>query len=50
MSITEPLHDPVPLLKDLIRQRSVTPAEEGVLDVLAAALEPLGFDITRLTF
>ena len=50
MSNTEPLHDPVPLLKDLIRRRSVTPAEEGVLDVLAAALEPLGFDITRLTF
>jgi succinyl-diaminopimelate desuccinylase len=42
--------DPVSLLKDLIRRRSITPADDGVLDVVAAALEPLGFSITRLRF
>ena len=44
------LGDPVGLLKDLIRRRSVTPAEDGVLDVLAGALEPLGFQVRRLRF
>jgi succinyl-diaminopimelate desuccinylase len=42
--------DPVPLLRDLIRCASVTPTEAGVLDVLAHALEPLGFAVTRLRF
>lgn len=42
--------DPVALLKDLIRRRSVTPAEDGVLDVLEQVLEPLGFEVTRLVF
>jgi succinyl-diaminopimelate desuccinylase len=42
--------DPVRLLQDLIRRPSVTPAEEGVLGVLEAALVPLGFTCTRLTF
>jgi succinyl-diaminopimelate desuccinylase len=44
------LADPVPLLKDLIRCASVTPASNGVLDVVEAALTPLGFAVTRLTF
>lgn len=45
------MHSPaVSLLRDLIRRPSVTPKEEGVLDVLAAFLAPLGFEITRLTF
>ena len=42
--------DPLPLLEALIRCPSVTPKEAGVLDVLAAALEPLGFVCTRLRF
>ncbi len=42
--------DPVPLLKDLIRRPSVTPAEAGVLELLEAALAPLGFAVTRLRF
>jgi succinyl-diaminopimelate desuccinylase len=41
---------PLTLLQDLIRRPSVTPAEEGVLDVLEAALKPLGFACTRLKF
>src|SRR5690606_11943577 len=42
--------DPLPLLQQLIRCRSVTPAEAGVMDVLEAALVPLGFAVTRLRF
>ncbi len=38
------------LLQDLIRCPSVTPETAGVLDVLEAALVPLGFSVTRLTF
>ena len=50
MPDTDSSGDPVPLLKDLIRRRSVTPVEDGVLDVLTAALAPLGFEISRLRF
>ncbi len=42
--------DPLPLLQDLIRCPSVTPAEGGALGVLEAALRPLGFTCTRLRF
>ena len=42
--------DPVALAGDLIRCPSVTPADEGALDVLAGALTPLGFVCTPLTF
>jgi succinyl-diaminopimelate desuccinylase len=42
--------DPLPLAQALIRCASVTPADAGAQDVLAAALEPLGFRITRLPF
>ena len=42
--------DPVPLLKTLIACPSVTPETAGVLDVLAAALTPLGFTVERLRF
>jgi succinyl-diaminopimelate desuccinylase len=42
--------DPIPLLKDLIRRPSVTPAEVGVLAVLEAELDRLGFLVTRLKF
>ncbi len=42
--------DPVALSKALIERPSVTPADEGALDVLVAFLEPLGFEIHDLTF
>ena len=42
--------DPVPLAQALIRCRSVTPADDGALDVVQRALEPLGFACTRLVF
>lgn len=44
------LVDPLPLARDLIRCPSITPADEGALDVLQAALEALGFHCTRLPF
>ena len=42
--------DPIALLKALIACPSVTPEEAGVLDVLEAALRPLGFVVTRPRF
>lgn len=42
--------DPLPLLQDLIRCPSVTPADAGAMAVLEAALVPLGFTCTRLRF
>jgi succinyl-diaminopimelate desuccinylase len=42
--------DPVALTRALIRCPSVTPADEGALDVLAGALTSLGFTATRLDF
>lgn len=42
--------DPIALAQELIRCPSVTPADEGALDVLAAALERLGFTTHLLTF
>jgi len=42
--------DALSLLQDLIRRPSVTPAEEGVLGVLEAALTPLDFTCTRVQF
>ncbi|HEV2675801.1 MAG TPA: succinyl-diaminopimelate desuccinylase [Aliidongia sp.] len=42
--------DPVGLAADLIRRPSVTPADAGALDVLAGALETVGFTCTRLPF
>ncbi len=38
------------LARALIACPSVTPADAGALDVLAAALQPLGFAVHRLTF
>jgi succinyl-diaminopimelate desuccinylase len=43
-------HDPLPLAQALIRRRSVTPADDGALAVLEAALVPLGFACHRLRF
>ncbi len=42
--------DPVALAQALIRCRSVTPADDGALAVLAAALAPLGFACHHLVF
>ena len=42
--------DPIDLARALIRRPSVTPADEGALDVLETALSALGFACTRLKF
>jgi succinyl-diaminopimelate desuccinylase len=42
--------DPVQLTQELIRCRSVTPAEGGALDLLQGVLERLGFSCHRLKF
>jgi succinyl-diaminopimelate desuccinylase len=42
--------DPIALTQDLIRCPSVTPADEGALDLLQHVLEDLGFVCTRLPF
>jgi succinyl-diaminopimelate desuccinylase len=47
--VTDP-NDPLPLTQALIRCASVTPADAGAQDVLAAALERCGFRVTRLRF
>ena len=44
------LADPLPLAQALLRCASVTPADAGAMDVLAEALNALGFTIHRLTF
>lgn len=42
--------DPVVLTQALVRCPSVTPADEGAMDVLAAELERIGFTVWRMTF
>ncbi len=42
--------DPVPLAQALIRCKSVTPTDAGAQEVLAGALERLGFTVTRLRY
>ena len=42
--------DTVALASDLIRCKSVTPAEGGALGVLERALTPLGFQCRRMPF
>ncbi len=42
--------DPVELSRALIRRPSVTPADEGALDVLEHALSGIGFHCTRLKY
>lgn len=44
------LKDPLDLSRRLIRCPSVTPRDEGALDILQEALESLGFTCTRLPF
>ena len=45
-----PVIDPVELTRDLIRIPSVTPADEGAMDVLERRLTALGFTCRRLAF
>jgi succinyl-diaminopimelate desuccinylase len=47
---TSSARDPVELAAELVRCRSVTPAEAGSLDIIAEILEGLGFSCHRLTF
>ncbi len=42
--------DPLPLARELLRCRSVTPADGGAQASLSAALERAGFSVTRLRF
>ncbi len=42
--------DPVALAQALIRCPSVTPADEGAMDLLKTALEGIGFTVWRMTF
>jgi len=42
--------DPVALARDLIRKPSVTPADEGAMDVLERHLAALGFTCRRMPF
>src|SRR4051812_42059000 len=42
--------DPVAIAQDLLRCRSVTPAEGGALAILAELLTPAGFSVERVTF
>ncbi|NWG71562.1 MAG: succinyl-diaminopimelate desuccinylase [Parvularculaceae bacterium] len=44
------LIDPIELTRALVRRPSVTPADEGALDVLEAALRGIGFQTERLRF
>ncbi|WP_184047494.1 succinyl-diaminopimelate desuccinylase [Roseospira visakhapatnamensis] len=44
------LTDPLPLARALIQRASVTPTDNGALDVLQAALEALGFRCRRMPF
>lgn len=45
-----PVIDPVELTRDLIRRPSVTPADEGAMDVLERVLTGLGFHCRRMRF
>ena len=42
--------DPIELAAELIRRPSVTPRDEGALDIVASRLEQLGFVCHRLVF
>ncbi|NJC40425.1 succinyl-diaminopimelate desuccinylase [Brevundimonas alba] len=45
-----PVIDPVALTRDLIRKPSVTPADEGAMDMLERLLTSLGFTCRRMKF
>lgn len=48
--MTSPVLDPIDLAQALIRRPSVTPADEGAMDVLQRRLEGLGFNCRRMKF
>ena len=48
--MSETALDPAALAAALIRRPSVAPKDEGAIDLVAAALEKLGFDCHRLIF
>ncbi|RYY99339.1 MAG: succinyl-diaminopimelate desuccinylase, partial [Alphaproteobacteria bacterium] len=48
--MTDTLHDPIALTQALIRQPTVNPCHDGAQDVLADALESLGFRTKRYHF
>jgi succinyl-diaminopimelate desuccinylase len=48
--MSETALDPAVLAAALIRRPSVTPKDEGALDLVAAELQKLGFDCRRLAF
>jgi succinyl-diaminopimelate desuccinylase len=48
--MNDPALDPAALAAELIRRPSVTPMDEGALDIVTAALEKLGFTCHRLVF
>jgi succinyl-diaminopimelate desuccinylase len=48
--MNRPACDPVALARDLLRCRSVTPADGGALGVIEARLNAAGFIVHRLTF
>ena len=45
-----PLADPVAIARDLVRCRSVTPAEGGALGLIEGMLKGAGFAVDRMTF
>ena len=47
---SHPVIDPVELTRDLIRRPSVTPADEGAMDMLERLLTGLGFTCRRMAF
>ena len=47
---SHPVIDPVELTRDLIRRPSVTPADEGAMDMLERILTGLGFHCRRMPF
>ena len=47
---SHPVIDPVELTRDLIRKPSVTPADEGAMDLLERVLISLGFHCRRMPF
>lgn len=46
--LSKDIPDPVALTGALVRCASVTPADDGALDLIAATLEPFGFDCHRV--
>jgi len=44
------MNDALSIARDLIRCRSVTPADAGALGVLENVLKAAGFEVHRLTF